>query len=644
MEDSVAAYADALLEQANADNIPSGILHWSYVMPFRLAEFDGGEWRGACDQPLWRQLYHELHGGRKREFAMPSLSELRDLMRPWHERDDVPIGIACFRYDTPKRSFVAKVISTARANAVPPQPESAERILEQKTAFFASALLPDRSHGFEFLPYEHSGLDVPFVVPRALFLSNIDGEPSGLEIDFDDGEGFRAVAFDERVLIRYGDAFPKQIRLRVAFGGTTLGASFGFHVDDEEPAPEPNDTWLFTEAEPYEGVRATGIAWVYYRTGGSDITNPMIFADGFGSGSTKLDDIWRLLNKAGLATALRDAGKDLIILGYTKKDEYVQANAMVAVECIDRTIRERKGSKPLVVAGGSMGGLVTRYALLHLEGKPRGHQTSTYLSYDTPHDGAWLPLILQHFAYYFELRTEEAERMVALIRSRAAQQMLIAWWSSKDDHGENSRGRKLRDDLNAQLEKMGNMPKRPRKYAVTNGTSSGVGNGVPAGARAFNWEHTCVGARPETHPEPSATDYLGELWTQSDVHKCRTKFMPPAAYDGAPGGMSDSFARAAKGAECSGWGTVTRFHDKTCFIPTVSALALRRNLVPYTPISKLPPGPFDEWKESSVNTMHVDVTPELRDWVVSKCAPKEDEEPKSARSDRDKTRDSAASP
>ena len=39
-----------------------------------------------------------------------------------------------------------------------------------------------------------------------------------------------------------------------------------------------------------------------------------------------------------------------------------------------------------------MGGLVTRYALAKLETENVEHQVGTYFSYDSPHQGAWIPI------------------------------------------------------------------------------------------------------------------------------------------------------------------------------------------------------------------------------------------------------------
>ena len=616
--DPLAAYTEALLAQATGENVPSGILHWSYVRPYQIAEYDGREWRSGCDQPTWMQLYSELQGGQKRDLGMASTDALRASLSGWHERGEVPIAVAHFRYDTPKRSFVAAALSAFRRNEAGPQPKSAERVLDQKTAFFCSALLPDRSHGFEFLPHVHFGHDVRFVVPRNLYLTNVEGEPDGVEIDFDDGEGFRPVRFDEVVAISYGDELPKQLRLRASVAGQTLGGAFGFRLRPLT-APTPNETWELQGT--YGTVTARGTAWVFYGAGHSAITDPMIFADGFGDGSTDLNTIWDQLDQQSLATILRARGKDLVILGYKNKAEYIQANALVAVACIKKAIERRSGSNKLVVAGASMGGLVTRWALLWMQANSIDAQTSKFLTYDSPHNGAWVPTILQYFAYYFEGRSDAAKRLANLVRSPAAQQLLWGWIPTWDYSGPITNN-PLRAQMNSELAVWGELPRAPRKYAIANGTGNGTGNGVPAGVKAFDWSgNACVGARPNIEPLSGTNMPLGDMWLGTYWNSYTATNVPP--FDGAPGGQGDFFGTAGDGAASSGYGWTTIYYRSTAFIPSVSALFTGKMMDPFVNILTLPPGsvPFDEWIASSVNTNHVQVTVELRNWILERFAP-----------------------
>ena len=50
-----------------------------------------------------------------------------------------------------------------------------------------------------------------------------------------------------------------------------------------------------------------------------------------------------------------------------------------------------------MVGGVSLGGLISRYALALLESRGEPHNTHTYVSIDTPHEGAYTSLGVQWF-------------------------------------------------------------------------------------------------------------------------------------------------------------------------------------------------------------------------------------------------------
>ena len=92
--------------------------------------------------------------------------------------------------------------------------------------------------------------------------------------------------------------------------------------------------------------------------------------------------------------------------------------------------------------GYSMGGLVARYALAYMEDRNINHDTRLYISVDTPHQGANVPVGLQamfkHFIHLsfnvgaLELtpitislnEIDEINRAAAVFNSPAARQML----------------------------------------------------------------------------------------------------------------------------------------------------------------------------------------------------------------------------
>src|SRR5260370_11347922 len=176
-----------------------------------------------------------------------------------------------------------------------------------------------------------------------------------------DGKGYRQVALDQPFETTYPNDGTKHIRVRVDAGGQMLEAATQM-VIAAAVAPTFQECWQLTSPISYQGVTATGHAWVFYAPGHSGIVNPLIVAEGF-PGDYPLDTLWDTFDEQNFATNVMAAGFDLIILGFNNGVTYVEANAGVAIAAIQKAISERQGTEPLVVGGASMGGLAPRYAL-----------------------------------------------------------------------------------------------------------------------------------------------------------------------------------------------------------------------------------------------------------------------------------------
>lgn len=341
-------------------------------------------------------------------------------------------------------------------------------------------------------------------------------------------------------------------------------------------APDPTFEWSLHGAYSHEGSTATGTAHVFLAPGHRNLERPLILADGFNYGPSDLADLWEHFDKkegGRFLTRLRESGIDVILLGFDERHTHIQANAGVATACIHRAIAERIGSEPLIVGGVSMGGMITRYALARMEHESVDHQTGTYFSWDTPHNGAWIPLILQQMAYFFETFIPEdpdSPKQAELIRSAAAQQLLWAWVENSKYEGPVATSSKLRTDFLRELAGYGDFPQRPKKIGVANGNGAGVGLKLTPGETAFDWkdQYNTVSAKALIQPDKGAKEPIGSMHIALEIRRSSTTAVP--ALDGAPGGTLASFGMVAKAL---GIEVDERFHS-TCFVPAVSAVAL----------------------------------------------------------------------
>ncbi len=117
-------------------------------------------------------------------------------------------------------------------------------------------------------------------------------------------------------------------------------------------------------------------------------------------------------------------GYDIVILNFPTYKTYdidgntkyilggadaIQRNSKVCEKVIDTLNYILKGNnsqEQLVVIGPSMGGQITRYALKTMENNIldydyRGHNTRLWVSFDSPHQGAYIPLSIQYFLDFF---------------------------------------------------------------------------------------------------------------------------------------------------------------------------------------------------------------------------------------------------
>jgi hypothetical protein len=234
------------------------------------------------------------------------------------------------------------------------------------------------------------------------------------------------------------------------------------------------------------------------------LDKPIIMIDGFDPGDGRdISMLYAGLNFNGenLADILRNEGYDFIALNaplYTTdgKDidggaDYIQRNAMVLVELIDFINNEKVGSEELVVIGPSMGGLIARYGLSYMEQNSMDHETRLYISFDSPHLGANIPVSFQYLINYFakDQDNEQAQAVIDnVLNSPAAKEMLIDHYSGHLLAGSDFEqdptlllpvgAPNFRDAFQTELDNLG-FPQDVRNVTMINGSGNGTTIGTP---------------------------------------------------------------------------------------------------------------------------------------------------------------------
>lgn len=102
--------------------------------------------------------------------------------------------------------------------------------------------------------------------------------------------------------------------------------------------------------------------------------------------------------------------------------DYIERNANVLKALIaelNGKLVANGSTEKLKIIGPSMGGLISRVALTQMEQANQNHNADIWVSFDSPHLGANIPIGLQYFFTFMELG------QVEMLKSPAAKQMLL---------------------------------------------------------------------------------------------------------------------------------------------------------------------------------------------------------------------------
>ncbi|HMB67744.1 MAG TPA: hypothetical protein VKU85_00480, partial [bacterium] len=421
----------------------------------------------------------------------------------------------------------------------------------------------------------YRGGETRFVLPRELLLTN-DPEPVSVEADFDDGRGYRALAWDRPFTVRWTRPGTRTIRVRLTTrDGDTLHASTTFDVR-RLGTPMPSDTLAVTASVPHDGLTASGSAYVYLSDQNASLTNPVVVIEGFDlDNSLYWEELYELLNQENLVESMRSLGFDLVVLDFAEATEPIQRNAYLAAELLQQT-GALTGGADQVVVGASMGGLVSRYALAWMEQQAIPHHTRTWVSFDTPHGGANIPLGIQYWLDFFSDLSDDAVFLLGRLDTPAARQMLL--YHHQSPPSSSGVPDPLRADFLGDLAAVGDWPAIPRRVAFANGSAQGTLQGFGAGEQVIQYEHRSflVDIDGDVYAVPSGGSQLifdgrvDIVLLPEEVLQVTVSGTEPL--DSSPGGWRDSMAQMD--AVEAPYGDIVALHDNHAFIPTISSLAL----------------------------------------------------------------------
>ena len=455
----------------------------------------------------------------------------------------------------------------------------------------------------------------------------------------------------------------QELALKIEFtNGTSTEESISFEVNSTILIHRNSNSVMaassITATIPYQGFGETaavlgqGEFEIFLDNVDGVLDKPIILVDGFDPGDTRnTTTIYDLLNygtNQNFADDLRNQGFDIVVLNFptytipgttTVIDggaDYIQRNAYILVELLNQINAQKVGAEKNVVIGPSMGGLISRYALRYMEMNNLVHDTRLYLSFDSPHQGANVPIGFQHlFNYmaYGPLGNAAVQPIVdGLIKSPAARQMLIDHMEGHLQSGSafefNTAAASLlptgapnfRTAFQDELNTMG-FPTLTRNVSIANGAGNGTMNYTPdfevmnhtfnitTSQRAIiNLRFTPAANQTNQVSRFRGQQYVVILWITGFESLANSKAPTfTAGLDSAPGGRFDMTGFSG------GLGTdpiLTEFFDNLnadyfTFIPTWSSMAISGTNNLYTPVTASTVSPFVASSIPTINENHI---------------------------------------
>ncbi|TYA53183.1 T9SS type A sorting domain-containing protein [Formosa maritima] len=569
------------------------------------------------------------------------------------------------------------------------------------------------------------GLHTKFELASDFYFNNTTNNLSEVKADFDDGSGLQTISFNSPIQVNYQSEGDKNLIFKLTFSdGSTINRLSKINIqysnkdiislNNQRIVNEVTST-IIPNLGAYSGAtNSAGMAEYEIFLGADNVLDkPIFLIDGFDpADSRNTMAIYNMLNYdvgggviENLGTKIREEENfDIVIINHPQYfilsngslqsmanstdvnnngvidtadypgstlidggSDFIERNAMSTIEVINLINSQKVGAEENVIIGPSMGGLISRYALNYMESVSIDHETRLWISFDSPHLGANVPIGFQHLFNYlgYGLDTPlgdysiEAIRPVVegMLKSGAARQMLrdqfeahLASGSTLDfdptkllpeAHPFNPI---FYDNMNG-LTSSG-YPEDTRNVSIINGSGIGApyknknGSDVTPGQQVLDVFIEEVATLTDAYldawltPTSGTTAKISEVWIDivficfCDI-ETEENAQAPAYSDGidaAPGGLFDIGALAA---DFGGDPTIDAFFaglttDYFNFIPAVSAIALINggssdwyqniNLgagdTPWDASTTTNPNtPFVNWYIPDENEGHVTLTP-----------------------------------
>ncbi len=522
-----------IFEHVDKSRITTGLLSDYGVQMVNISGFDGTPAdSNYVNINTWKKLYAGIYTSKiNSNIYLDSPDDVDDMIS---SATDSPIPLAMMHYSYNKLNDDA--ISQGLLQVLNNQIYDVQGAA---SPYFTRQLFAVAPKSLEF-----NSLTASFVFNSDLWYTNSGKTIQKLEVNFNNESGYITANWDTPVSYTFGTDSVKTIFFRLTYtDGSYYTSQTNISVKGNSIQQAPG----FLSRRQDISIAATsehsgGTIQILYSTNNNSnprkIRKALIVAEGYDPSNiisnlannnietfTNLNYVDYKGNEHGkfgtininyvqnsnLLDQLNSNDYDIVYLDYNNGVDDIKRNAKLLEAAIDWVNQHKEKNDINIVMGISMGGLVARYALRDMELNNREHNTIKFISVDSPHKGANVPIGAQAFvrqAQPLVLLTTLVEMTIGkrliddigfeaimLLNSPATKQ-LLTYYVSPDFNYDNT----VHNSFYTEMESMG-FPQKCQNMAVTDGTGNGVKNFNPwsnilnytYSAQLSYWQNLLVG-------------------------------------------------------------------------------------------------------------------------------------------------------
>ncbi len=296
--------------------------------------------------------------------------------------------------------------------------------------------------------------------------------------------------------------------VKVQNGSQQFYSSFAFqYAKSSIVFPNPDQIISLSASTPFKGQKASLVLGIWKSClNTSRFNQPVVIVEGFDpqnsrtllSNMSATNNLYcisnaSVANHTNMLDSLRAYGHDVIIVDFLDGGTYVERNALALVDALNYINAHKEGNDELTIVGASMGGLISRYALLYMERHKMNPQCKLWISFDSPHKGANVPIGIQMMIDFIYDNLSQMpyaiQKQIPPLRDKvlncpAAREMLLTHYTElkKGVNGPCPEFHALYDTLNAW-----GFP-NCRKVALSDGNYTGGDQGFKAGQNLVHFQ------------------------------------------------------------------------------------------------------------------------------------------------------------